>query len=185
MQTHILNTSPVSILKVGLLVSAMFVSVCYFTPSHAQSTYNTPLGTPDGKIQVVIPEGTVVTPTYVPNTARDVTSGPTDLFNPQNIHFLSGGIGADEQLRLKNAEPEYSTKVTFAVEDGSFISDVQVDIKDAKGTDILSLLTDGPILLLDLKPGSYTLTASDGVNIKENKFTLKSKTAFAIHFPPK
>lgn len=165
------------------LITTALVAVLAASGAQAQQTvYTTPGGTPDGKVTVVVPENHVVVPSYVPPAAQDTVKGPVDLHNPNNIRFLSGGVGADEQAEMKAAEADYPLKVTFASPDGAFLSDVQVDIKDAKGIDILSLLTDGPILLVDLKPGSYTLTASNGSQMKEHSFTLKGKHAFAIHF---
>lgn len=166
------------------LAIAAVLSMTIAAPAFATiGNYNTPNGAPDGKLTVIVPENQViVVPERELPPVQDKVKGPTELSNPSNIRFLSGGVGADEQQRLKAAEADYPLKITFAREDGSFVSDVRVDFTDAKGGEVLKLVTDGPILLVDLKPGSYIVTATDGADTKEQKFTLGNKHAFAIHF---
>lgn len=162
---------------------AMTSALLFAMPAGAQTaTYTTPTGTPDGKLHVIVPEGTTVQPVYVSPAQQDTVTGPQELYNPQNIRFLSGGVGADEQALIKAAEADYPVKITFASDGGAYFSDVQVDVKDSKGTDVLSLITDGPILLLDLKPGTYTLTASNGREVKELTLKPQNKAALAVRF---
>lgn len=163
---------------------AAILAVSAALPAYATiGNYNTPNGAPDGKLTVIVPENQViVVPEREVPPVQDKVKGPTELSNPSNIRFLSGGVGADEQQRLAAAEADYPLKITFARKDGSFVSDVRVNFSDEKGNDVLQIVTDGPILLVDLKPGTYIVTATDGADSKEQKFTLGKKHAFAIHF---
>lgn len=165
-----------------LITAALLLGVS--APAFATvGNYNTPNGAPDGKLTVVVPENQVIiVPERELPAQQDRVKGPTELLNPGNIRFLSGGVGHDEQQRLAAAESDYPLKVTFARADGSFVSDVRVAFADEKGNEVLQIVTDGPILLVDLKPGAYTITATDGADTKEQKFTLGKKHAFAIHF---
>lgn len=172
------NTS----LQYGVAAAAA-ASLLLSSVAFAQSGYNTPTGKPDGKVTIIVPEGQTLEPTYVPDSSRDLVVGAKELFNPNRIRYISGGVGREEQERIKAAEANYPVKVTFAAEGGAFLSDIQVDVKDGEGKDILSLITDGPVLLMDLQPGTYTLTASNGTEAKEHTFSLKKKLAFAVRFP--
>jgi len=53
-----------------------------------------------------------------------------------NVSYLSGGIGVDQ---------------------ADYISDAKVDIRDASGNPVLSATTQGPIMLLRLPSGTYTV----------------------------
>lgn len=106
-----------------------------------------------------------------------------EVFNPGNIAYLSGGIGQDEQQMLKSAEAQYPVKVVFANTNGAYMSDVDVTVNDAAGEKVLGLTTDGPVLLMDLQPGTYTLSADDGGQVKTQKLQVsESKRSYTLHF---
>jgi hypothetical protein len=88
----------------------------------------------------------------------------TDVAQP--IPAISGGIGIDDVTDLQSKEKDYNLKIIFAGKDGVFLSDVDVRIEDVSGRTIASIVTEGPILLVKLKAGRYTLLAT--LNGKEN-----------------
>ena len=47
--------------------------------------------------------------------------------------FECGGVGLEEQQRMKAAASNYHLMLTFAVSSGAYLSDVDVEIKDSKG----------------------------------------------------
>lgn len=103
--------------------------------------------------------------------------------NPDNIRYLSGGIGHDEQMQLKAAEAEYPVKLTFANSNGAYMSDVDVTVKNSAGETVLGLTTDGPVLLMDLEPGTYTLSADSGSEVKTQKLNVSdSIRSYTLHF---
>lgn len=120
---------------------------------------------------------------YRPATAGIRGGEMATVINPGSIRYLSGGIGHDEQLMLKNAEADYPVKVVFANTNGAFMSDVEVTVKDAAGKTVLGLTTDGPVLLMDLEPGTYTLSADDGSEVKTQKLNVSdSIRSYTLHF---
>jgi hypothetical protein len=53
--------------------------------------------------------------------------------------------------------------VFSAARDNEFLANVQVTIKDKAGKEMLSAISDGPIMLVKLPAGKYTVAAeSDG-----------------------
>ena len=84
-----------------------------------------------------------------------------------DVQFVTGGIGQDEVDAMKQAEAQFPLTLEFATSaekpapDASapFVSDAAVDIRDAQGRGVLSTRSDGPLLLVRLPSGSYTIEA--------------------------
>jgi hypothetical protein len=75
--------------------------------------------------------------------------------------FTCGGVGVDEQQRMKAQASGHDLMLTFATSNGSYMADVEVRIRDARGATVLDASCDGPIMLADLPgPGTYRVTAS-------------------------
>lgn len=73
--------------------------------------------------------------------------------------FLSGGIGDEDRTRLEAMEKSFSLKLVLAGEGGMFLDDVHISITDAAKNSVLVTDTEGPILLVQLNPGKYIITA--------------------------
>ena len=79
------------------------------------------------------------------------------------VTYLSGGIGDDEEAQIRSVARDFGVLLEFSeVERGSshgrWTSDVKVSIKAGQSV-MLSTATDGPLMLLRLKPGSYMVEA--------------------------
>lgn len=70
----------------------------------------------------------------------------------------NGGVSIEE----RDTAPKEGTKLVFFVETGSFLSNVQVVVKDAAGHEVVHTVSKGPWMILNLKPGQYTVHASVG-----------------------
>jgi hypothetical protein len=82
------------------------------------------------------------------------------------VTYVSGGIGSDEVAAMREQAPSYSAMFEFVeVEAGSqhgnWTADVSLDVISGKQT-LATVALDGPILLLRLQPGRYTLQATHG-----------------------
>jgi len=83
------------------------------------------------------------------------------------VEYVSGGIGKDEADTLKQQSADYALTLEFAssrtaegdVSPGAYLSDVKVDIRDAQGRQMLDTTAQGPLLLVRLPPGDYTVVA--------------------------
>jgi hypothetical protein len=92
-----------------------------------------------------------------------------------DVRYVSGGIGLDESTQMKSMESQYSLALTFAEQangKADYLANIPVTITDAQGRTVLSVNTDGPYLLVQLPPGSYSVTASHGGVPKTNHVTV-------------
>lgn len=76
------------------------------------------------------------------------------------VYYVSGGIGEGGVEGFKAVERSYDLKLMFASTTGHYLAGVDVQIADAKGNPVVETTTDGPFLLVDIKPGRYRITAT-------------------------
>ncbi|RST50307.1 carboxypeptidase regulatory-like domain-containing protein [Variovorax sp. DXTD-1] len=76
------------------------------------------------------------------------------------VRYVCGGIGSDESNAMRAAMKEHPLALLFARSDGAYLADVQVDIKGAAGAPSLALRASGPVCLVDLPAGRYTVDAA-------------------------
>ena len=79
------------------------------------------------------------------------------------VSYLSGGIGDDEENQIRGAAREYGVLLEFSevergTSHGRWTADVDVTIKSGAES-VLKVRTDGPLMLVKLKPGAYTVEA--------------------------
>lgn len=83
------------------------------------------------------------------------------------VQYLSGGIGKDEADAMKQAEAGFPLTLEFASstsrqaddERAPHVSGTNVNIVDERGNDVLNVRSEGPLLLVDLPSGRYTVDA--------------------------
>ncbi len=80
--------------------------------------------------------------------------------NYGGITYMSGGIGLDEREQMERLGEGYNLKLIFAVQQGNFVSDVQVTITDGSGKALLDAVSDGPWLYAKLPVGAYTIAVT-------------------------
>lgn len=94
-----------------------------------------------------------------------------------SVDYISGGIGKDEADALKQQSADYALTLEFAssrsaegdMHPGAYLADVNVDIRDGQGRQMLSTTSEGPLLLVRLPPGDYTVSADwKGVRKQHN-----------------
>jgi hypothetical protein len=77
------------------------------------------------------------------------------------ITYVNGGVGEEEQGAMKAQRADYNLLLTFATQQsGAYRSDIQLDIMDAKGTNLLSVPNTGPMFFAKLPPGTYRISAA-------------------------
>lgn len=88
---------------------------------------------------------------------------PVAQLQPQtqdDVTYLCGGVGQEEVSYMKQEARGYDLMLTFAARDGTYLADVDVDIRDAKGNTVLQTNCDAPIMLVDLpRSGTYRIHA--------------------------
>lgn len=119
-------------------------------------------------------------------TLLSMTMLTSNAFAAQAVPLVSGGVGQTERAIIDQNEDAYNTKLVYTGEGGMYLSDVSVIIKDAKGNEVVNTVTEGPILLTDLKPGRYSVvSAAEGFTKKQTINTGEKLKTYTIRFPVK
>jgi hypothetical protein len=91
------------------------------------------------------------------------------------VSYLSGGFGENERERLRSITGGDNLELSFALQNKEYLGGANVLIKDAKGNNVLEAVSGGPLFLVDLPAGSYTVEATAmGKTLKQ-----------AVHVPSK
>lgn len=91
-----------------------------------------------------------------------ICSAEEDLFEigrEGDISFLSSGVGKQEREILKEIGKEYLLKLIFSNKKDKYLSNVIVKVFDQKDKTILTTVSNGPWLFIDLTSGIYHLEA--------------------------
>jgi hypothetical protein len=76
------------------------------------------------------------------------------------ITYLSGGFDQEEALAMQAEARSYPVSLVFSAgERKESVADVKVTIKDAAGKLVLDTYATGPIMLVRLPAGQYTISA--------------------------
>ncbi len=110
------------------------------------------------------------------------TSVPSEEKTAAGIPYLSGGIGLDEREALRAVSKEYNLKLTFALQQGNYLSDVNLVIQDTAGTKILAAVPQGPWFFTKLPPGQYTVTAETMGTIQRQVAHVTGKSQTQLYF---
>jgi len=121
--------------------------------------------------------------------ALSLTAGAATLPAPQTVNgitYLSGGIGREEVAAIKAEAKNYPLSLVFSAGPRhAFVADVKVTIKDKAGKVLLGSVSGGPIVLVKLAPGSYTVHAVQG-GVALNRMvhvTARGGKQLVLHWP--
>ena len=96
------------------------------------------------------------------------------------IKYVTGGIGIEAQERLNARKDDFNLKLVFTLEQGAYIADVGVTVKDAQGRTVIEDVADGPFFMAQLPPGRYSIEARyDGKAVKRTVHVGKQGTRTA------
>ena len=99
---------------------------------------------------------------------------------------VSGGVGESSQNAIQQVQQNYNLKLVFTGEGGMYLSDVAVTILDRNGDPVVSQVTDGPLLLVDLDPGRYTIESQAESFTRTQQVTVNnSLKTYHVRFPVK
>ena len=87
-----------------------------------------------------------------------------DARSVNGIRFITGGIGSDVSKAMQAEAKQWPLLLEFSQADGqakpAWVSGVKVVISDAKNAPLFETVCDGPLMLVKLPPGSYSIAAS-------------------------
>lgn len=95
--------------------------------------------------------------------------------------ILTGGIGDEELATLKAAESDYTAKLVFTGEGGMYLSDVDVVVRDSAQRELAHVVTQGPIMLIQLPAGTYQVKASTEGHTLTQPLTVDGKALVTKH----
>jgi hypothetical protein len=94
------------------------------------------------------------------------------------VSYRTGGVGMDEAQAMREISPHYPLTLTFAerAADGRsmFTAGVDVQIVDASGAVRFDAVAEGPMMLVDLPSGEYTVKADLNGDDKATEVSLRS-----------
>ncbi len=111
----------------------------------------------------VIAGGAIAQPAAI--RVDDARAGaPAAISNQGEMTYLNGGIGKDQADMMRAMSPQFPVRMTFSRFDGSegtnqFVADVRLRVTDQAGHAVVDLTSQGPIFLLRLPDGAYTVEA--------------------------
>lgn len=82
---------------------------------------------------------------------------PAPMQSAGAVQYRCGGIGLDESTAMRSAMPSYPLALLFAAADGEYLADVSVRLS---GASTAAFTASGPVCLLQLPHGKYTVTAT-------------------------
>lgn len=80
------------------------------------------------------------------------------LQTEKDIRFIEGGVGLSESDAIKAESIRWPVKLSFSKTNGQkseWVSNVELTILDSKGNPVFFHQVDGPMILINLKPGRY------------------------------
>ena len=99
-----------------------------------------------------------------------------------NVSYVSGGIGEDSRERMKAFSAAFNLKLLLAYKSGSYMSDVDVVVADAKGKPLIKASSEGPIFMAKLPAGAYEVTATAVGQAQRQKVTVTNGRQAVLHF---
>jgi len=100
----------------------------------------------------------------------------TGSADAQAATFRCGGVGEDDQKRMKAEAAQHGVLVTFSTTDGAYVADVGVEIRQG-GKSVLQGRCNGPLMLVDLPQGSYEIAATAQGRTQRKTLTVGGKPA--------
>ena len=85
-------------------------------------------------------------------------SGVPALRSEGPVRYACGGIGVDESTAMRAATKSHPLSLLFARADGAYLADVTVTLTRSGGAPV-NLRAGGPVCLIDLPAGNYTVEA--------------------------
>ncbi len=107
-------------------------------------------------------------PASKPPAAEDDMAEHT---TPQ-VDFTSGGIGRYQRTALEKFEHNYTLKVENADDNGHYIAEVRLKVKDEDGNLLVSTITKGPLFYADLEKGDYIVEARHGDEVQRQEVSI-------------
>jgi hypothetical protein len=118
----------------------------------------------------------------LPGFSMEPSASPPQVSFYREIPYVSGGIGAEEREAVEAIGREHNLKLSFALQNGHYLGDVNVVVKDNKGKPVLEAISDGPLFFAKLPPGDYTIEATTGGETLKRTVHVSGRGQTQVHF---
>ena len=96
-----------------------------------------------------------------------------------DLAFITGGIGDDEYRAIEAESKRWPLTLQFSKLEpngkGEWVSEVQVSILSANKMEVFRAISDGPLMLIDLKPGTYQLITSYDDSVQKRLIAIEAQ----------
>lgn len=99
-----------------------------------------------------------------------------------SVAYVSGGVGSESLDRLSAIAGQFNVKLIFAMNSGEYVSNVRVEIIDAKGRNVVDAHSDGPWFLARLPVGHYQMVASLSGKTEKRQIDVAANKLSTIDF---
>jgi hypothetical protein len=126
--------------------------------------------------------GAVALALALPAGAVAVPQAKTD----HGVTYVSGGIGHDEAAAMRAEAKRYPLSMVFSAgKHNEYLAGVKVKLEDKSGKVVLNEVADGPIMLVKVPAGRYTIEATrDGkTEHRTVEVPAKGDRQVAFHWP--
>jgi hypothetical protein len=76
------------------------------------------------------------------------------------IPWMSGGIGYSARDAMRKAAQQYNVHLVFSARNGGYLAAIPVTVTRHDGQQVYAGISAGPLLYLQLPPGSYRVSAA-------------------------
>ncbi len=111
--------------------------------------------------------------------APTALAAPTAIPAPGQMGYINGGVGEEQADLMRDMSAQFPVRFTFSRHNGThntdeFLADVRLRVVDSAGQTVLNLAQQGPIFLLRLPEGSYSVEAEHNGEVKSRRFQVLS-----------
>jgi hypothetical protein len=101
--------------------------------------------------------------------------------------YLNGGFGEEQADLMRSMTSQFPVRMTFSRHNGTrgtdeFVADVKLRVTDSAGQTVVDLASQGPIFLLRLPEGAYSVEAEHNGEVKTRRFEIVSGRHHEIAF---
>jgi len=105
--------------------------------------------------------------------------------NQNGIAFESGGWSGETADVIHAHAGKFPVMLVFAWTDGTYVADVGVKVMNRKGDKVLDLNESGPLVLLGLPQGEYTINVERNGKVQSRRVNVaaNTRTKAVFHWP--
>ena len=100
---------------------------------------------------------------------------PPQVRSSGGVEYLNGGAGEEARAAIDAQRGEFPLRVVFSMASGEYVVADHVDVSGASGK-VLGVDNVGPMLLVKLPPGDYTVDASYNGRSEQRKVRVARET---------